>query len=109
MSQKMYRQGDLFLVEVEDAVDLSKAKAIEPDGKDFILAYGEVTGHAHRIRQVPSAAFFQFPVTGERVLVLDKPATITHEEHGAIKLPKGTFKVVIQREYSPEAIRSVID
>ncbi len=36
-------------------------------------------------------------------------ATFVHEEHGPVTLPPGDYKVVIQREYSPEAIRNVAD
>ena len=32
-----------------------------------------------------------------------------HEEHGAITLPKGWFRVVRQREYVPGAVRPVAD
>ena len=41
------RQGDVFLQRV--AVMPSGATEIKPDGGDVVLAYGEVTGHKHRI------------------------------------------------------------
>jgi hypothetical protein len=41
--------------------------------------------------------------------VLADSATVTHEEHGPITLPRGTYRVWRQREYSPEAIRVVRD
>jgi len=34
---------------------------------------------------------------------------VVHEEHGPISLEPGTYRVWIQREYSPEAIRRVLD
>ena len=34
---------------------------------------------------------------------------VTHEEHASIQLPKGNYRIVRQREYSPEAIRNVAD
>jgi hypothetical protein len=32
-----------------------------------------------------------------------------HEEHATIPLPAGLYRVRIQREYHPEAIRRVVD
>jgi hypothetical protein len=32
-----------------------------------------------------------------------------HEEHGAIPLPRGWYRVVRQREYTPGAVRIVAD
>ena len=36
-------------------------------------------------------------------------ATVAHEEHGPITLPRGSYRVWRQREYSPEAVRPVRD
>ena len=36
-------------------------------------------------------------------------ATLVHDEHGAIALPPGDYRVRIQREYRPEAIVQVRD
>ena len=41
--------------------------------------------------------------------VLAETATIAHEEHGPIMLPRGGYTVRIQREYSPREIRQVAD
>jgi hypothetical protein len=80
-----------------------------------ILAYGEVTGHAHEVvpavdnrDDVPPMELFQEP-DGSRLLVIRKPAALKHEEHSAIDLAVGHYKVIRQREYSPEAIRNVAD
>ena len=43
-------------------------------------------------------------------LVIDGlPQQLRHEEHAEITLPAGIYKITRQREYSPEAIRSVCD
>jgi hypothetical protein len=34
---------------------------------------------------------------------------VVHEEHGPITLDPGMWRVVRQREYHPEAIRTVMD
>jgi hypothetical protein len=41
--------------------------------------------------------------------VLAETATIVHEEHGPVTLPRGGYEVRIQREYSPQEIRRVVD
>ena len=54
------RQGDVLLFRVSE---LPKgAKDVTPKNGDVILAYGEVTGHAHRIKRVehPSARIYDF-------------------------------------------------
>ena len=37
------------------------------------------------------------------------PAKVTHEEHATLSPPPGIWKITRQREYSPEAIRRVLD
>jgi hypothetical protein len=73
----------------------------------IVLAYGEVTGHAHAIADEAVDVF----VTAEGTMYLwvKTEATLKHEEHGAITLPPGNYERVLQREYSPEAIRKVRD
>jgi hypothetical protein len=36
---------------------------------------------------------------------------MTHEEHGMLPLPAGTYRIMIQREYDPyqRAVRQVVD
>jgi hypothetical protein len=80
------------------------------------VAYGEVTGHSHRLADLTTAEVLEcgaglyVRVSGEGVsLTGDAGATFVHEEHGPANLGPGNYKVTIQREYSPEAIRDVID
>lgn len=119
---KMYRQGDVLLVEVND-IPLG-AKDITPKDR-IVLAYGEVTGHAHAIypeqREVTvlDRALKREPQTAikaklwdagaERFLQVVEKTALKHEEHSAIELPKGNYKVVRQREYDPERDRWVAD
>jgi hypothetical protein len=77
----------------------------ERDG-DIILAHGEVTGHAHRIKDTQARTF---TIDGRRYLITDRPTDVTHEEHATITLPQGRYEVRIQREYTPESIRNVRD
>lgn len=102
---KSYRQGDVLLVEVAD----------EPKGKtkkDGVLAEGEATGHHHRIDpHALKQGFAELIEQGPQdlALLVKKPTRIVHEEHGTIEVPKGKYKVVLQREFSAGEVRRVID
>ena len=104
MSQEMYRQGDVLFVKVEKIP--KKAKKASTD----VIVEGEATGHAHRIvggelfqEELPWNQGFELFINA------GSSARIVHEEHGAIDLPKGSYKVVRQREYDPNATRWVED
>ena len=104
----MYRQGDVLIVPVK-----SIPKAIEPverEGGRVVLAHGEVTGHAHAIKD-QRAALFRDPKLAAIFMHVsgDAPVALEHDEHGTIKIPPGNYRVIRQREYSPEAIRNVAD
>ncbi|MFH5806131.1 hypothetical protein [Alienimonas sp. DA493] len=73
------------------------------------LARGESTGHCHRIRERGVAELFAAPGGDLYLRVTGETATLVHEEHGPIALGPGLYRSWIQREYSPEAIRRVID
>lgn len=110
---RLYRQGDVLLKATRKTVS-DQATVITDQGRT-ILAYGEVTGHAHEVIAdtmtddvVPAQQLFEEP-DGSRLLVVRGPATLRHEEHAPIAIPSGCYEVVRQREYSPEAIRNVAD
>lgn len=108
--QGMYRQGDVLLRRV-DAIPAAAA-AEKTDNGRVVLAYGEVTGHAHAIAESEAQSFSMPAAAGvvQRFLaVASSGATLRHEEHSAIELPPGIYEIVQQREYSPEAIRNVAD
>lgn len=102
------RQGDVFI----EAVDEIPAGAVEkkPEAGRVVLAYGEVTGHAHafygngvRWFAPNDQGVGYFEVTGETAL-------LKHEEHTEIPHPKGKYRYRRQREYiAPELQRTVAD
>lgn len=100
-----YRQGDVLVERVERLPD--GLKPVEREQGRVVLAHGEVTGHAHAIKN--RIAKFFGTEKGERFLSLEKPCDLVHEEHSTIALPAGNYRVSIQREYTPEAIRNVAD
>src|SRR5215204_6387224 len=98
----LWRHGDVLI----GAVAAIPEQALPV--KHPILARGEVTGHSHRIAEPDTARLFEL----DGVLYLDVVAalaTVIHEEHKPITLPQGTYRVWIQREYSPAEIRRVVD
>lgn len=100
-----YRQGDVFIV--RRGVLTKGLKPIPRDKGRIVLAYGEVTGHAHAITS-PQASLFE--AAGKVYLSIDgDTVALEHEEHATIDLPRGFYEVIRQREYSPEAIRNVAD
>jgi hypothetical protein len=114
----LIRHGDVLVM----SVDSIPADAVA-DGK-MILAEGEVTGHAHRLKRcnqtiqdrvsnlAAGAPYAQRFIKGLDMFlqVLDDAGVdLVHEEHKTIHIPTGTYKVVIQREYSPSEIRKVVD
>ena len=99
----VYRQGDVLLVSVPglpaDAVSVRRRGRI-------VLAEGEVTGHAHAIAERDAR---EFRVGDERFVLVRSAAQLIHEEHAAITLPKGWYRVIRQREYVPGTVRVVAD
>lgn len=106
MKKKLYRQGDVLLERVEKLP--VGAKVTQKKGK-AILAYGEVTGHHHAIHKGNVKKYVDPETQATYIEISDAIADLTHEEHGPIELEPGFYKVDIQREYSPEEIRSVAD
>lgn len=101
-----YRQGDVLIVRVDK---IEKREKMESENGRVVLAHGEVTGHAHAIDE---AGVIQFRTDVPDVTALEisqAVSMLTHEEHGTIPLTTGTYRVVRQREYSPEEIRNVAD
>lgn len=75
---------------------------------NLVLAYGEVTGHSHRIKEQDAAELWEANGTLFLKVVADR-ATVIHEEHAPVTLPRGLYRVWRQREYTPQAIRVVRD
>lgn len=98
------RQGDVLLISTDSIP--AEAKPVPRDQGRVVLAYGEVTGHAHALmdREVELLA-----TDALRYLRVDRLSQLQHEEHSALMVEPGTYEVRIQREYSPEAIRNVAD
>ncbi len=108
----MYRQGDVLIERVNS---LPKNAVEIPQHGRIVLALGEVTGHAHAIALDDGAVKARlFDAGTERFLQVLSASVLAHEEHAAIALEPGVYRVSkfgtgTQREYTPEAIRNVAD
>lgn len=105
MAKKIFRQGDVML-ELVSSIP-KNAKPVARDRGRVVLAYGEVTGHAHAITE-EGVSLVEVDA-GILYLDVQMEAFLRHEEHGTIALSPGKYKVVRQREYTPEAVRNVAD
>ena len=102
------RQGDVLILSVNELP--SNIESVVRETNAVVLAHGEATGHAHAIRN-ERAALFRDPKLMAVFLQVsgDDTVALEHEEHDTVHLPPGNYRVIRQREYSPEAIRNVAD
>lgn len=103
--KEQYRQGDIFLVKTAKKLPKDATK-VEPTAKGNVLALGEVTGHAHAVDPKLSNLF---NAKDARFMEVKEGARLVHEEHAPISLEQGMYEVRQQREYHPEAPRTVAD
>ncbi|MER5748907.1 hypothetical protein [Streptomyces sp. NPDC002088] len=108
----MYRQGDVLIVPVADGAVPAHVPHAPKEPRDargrLVLALGEVTGHAHAVVG-PGELICELGQFGPLLLHLPEGGRVVHEEHAAITLPKGWFRVIRQREYVPGSVRIVAD
>jgi hypothetical protein len=100
---KIFRQGDVLLRQVSKLPETAQRK------QDKVLAYGEATGHKHQFTS--NFADLYVDVDGKQYALLVETALLEHEEHADIEVPKGTYEVVIQREFDlvENQFRRVLD
>jgi hypothetical protein len=105
---KMYRQGDVLIVAVDEIP--ADVELVKRTKRGVVLAEGEVTGHAHRIPS-RSASLYRSESDARFMRVMGPaPVKLEHEEHTAIEIPPGNYRVSIHAEYVPgELPRTVQD
>lgn len=98
----LYRHGDVLIRSIA-----SLPARVQPLA-GTTLAHGEVTGHSHRLAQVHAVQLWG---QGNTLFleVKENSATLIHEEHRSIELPRGIYQVWKQREYRPDAFVEVAD
>lgn len=105
---QVVRQGDIYLVRLNDE-DFGKAReSLTPWNAGQQLAEGTSVGSRH-VALKPAKAYsgYSGPIPGTsgnllRGPVVDAPArfTITHPEHAHVELPKGKYGVLYQVDTS---------
>lgn len=97
---RQYRQGDLLLERIDELP--GGLREISRDGL-AVLAEGEATGHQHVIK-ASAVRVFAEPQGPQAtyVEIAESLALLEHEEHAAIPLTKGAYRVTHQREYMPQ-------
>ena len=87
MKNAIYRQGDVLIRRIPS---LPKQKA-QPR-LNGILAYGEVTGHAHKVETLEHTEVLE--IADKLYLrVGEEGVRIVHEEHAPVSLPAGNYEV----------------
>lgn len=109
--EKVYRHGDVIVFKLKEQ-DLAGYAARKT--KTAVLAYGEVTGHAHRLHG--ELELLEKPKNQSEIIVLEEgkalnegdilfhvlsEAVLSHEEHDRIVLEEGVYLKVNQVEYDP--------
>lgn len=85
----MIQQGDVVIIKVKEI----QGKKLN----HLTLAVGEKTGHSHTITEGDAELYEQ---EGTLFLKVNSDiATLTHQEHDTVTIPKGDYKINIVREY----------
>jgi len=92
---KQIRQGDVLLTAVEPPASCERATDREGRPLAGVRIAGERTGHAHEL------AGRVYDADGRRLIFLERPTTLTHQEHRHIEVPAGWWEVRTQREFEP--------
>lgn len=102
MSRPQIRQGDVLLMPVGDPAGEPR-RSVDSDGRPLagLVVHGERTGHAHRL---PGRVYDTDD--GRRLMMLERPTPMTHEEHDAVEVPAGWWEIRQQREFVPAANRT---
>jgi hypothetical protein len=106
----MIRQGDVMVLRVDA---LPEKKSMMPaEGGRVVLAHGEATGHHHSFAFSDRVALFREDGAGGGLFLAvsgDAHAMLEHQEHTALSVPPGIYRVVRQRVWSAGMARRVAD
>jgi hypothetical protein len=105
---RLYAQGDILIERIDSGTQINEVLSRSVSGGSVVVAEGEATGHHHRLlgsvvmyrddalaRDVPSGLYVA------HVRIESPTARLEHEEHGAITLPAGTYRIRRQRQLEP--------
>lgn len=107
MDIMLIQQGDVLFTQVDMMPKNIKMKP--PHNGKITFAEGEATGHHHSCLADGVTLFTDS--AGTLWCLVEKEATVTHQEHRPVTLPPGNYRVGIVREVDPftKAINKVMD
>lgn len=130
-TRKAYRQGELLFVPLSEQdlgiLEPESQNASYPQWKKLqtnVLREGEATGHKHEVSaQTPGAVTLLEPErqfmpglpdmasigSEDRLLMVSEPVRVVHPEHQPLRLGKGGYLVIVQREYDEVKARRIMD
>lgn len=101
------RQGDVVLFPVAEPPGIDKARVVAEDR--LVLAEGEVSGHHHVIEH-PGARMVETEAHEIFVQIMDEGvASVVHDEHPALVVEPGWWKLIRQQEQVAGEWRQVRD
>ena len=111
------RQGDVIIgqpVALPIGVrklSLSERGQVSSTNKCYILAYGEVTGHSHKLMVQEEGSVELYEKDGVLYASVKSPTEIVHEEHTAVPVvpSKKVYPIWTQREYRLGDTQRVLD
>lgn len=92
----IYRHGDVLLSSVKD---MPSGKEIAHSG-NYTVAYGEVTGHSHRLSVKNVHGMKVIQAVDGIYLCLMEVGTLEHQEHKTLTIEPGIYRIGQEREYS---------
>jgi len=100
---KAYRQGEILFFRVKE-LPHAYGRTLRPVPSG-VIREGEKEGNEHKAE---GGQLSLFDGGDEGILKVDKQATVTHPEHGDIKLPKGDYVVKVQKEAAGKRTHSSV-
>jgi hypothetical protein len=93
--KNIFRHGDILIKEI-DKLPTGLKEIDNP-----ILAYGEMTGHNHKLIKEREQQFSIFEdIKGNKYLQINEPTDLVHEEHKKITIEKGFYFIDHEQEYN---------
>lgn len=90
------RQGDVYLIPIGEPRAVTRAMDAHGHPLAGVRIAGERTGHAHEL-----AARVYDQADGRRVLFLERPGKLTHQQHEHQEVEAGWWELRHQREHVP--------
>ena len=98
MAVKVYRQGDVALVPIDEK-RLAEIKAKGKILKTRLLRKGE-NGGLHQLEKDTKAVIYE--LDGVKYILSEEGVGVVHGEHGRVDAPAGAYEVRVQREISQD-------